>query len=175
MFFVEVLNSFCATSTLSLSLLPPSISCCLISLLSPVEYGGCHLRGGKRLIESIEAKRKLTTTGWLVLLFCLETNAAISSPEKRENASLGHFLNCFVFYVYAPHFCGSAFFPQCWSGRIYVFFLFHLNFIWFCLTILGVWIYFECITGRSGDWMRGFVSTLSHDNWLIFLLFSNIN
>lgn len=40
-------------------------------------------KGGKKLTESIEAMRKLTTTGWLVLLFCLETNAALSLLEKR--------------------------------------------------------------------------------------------
>lgn len=69
---------------------------------------------GEKLIESIEAKRKLTTTGWLVLLFCLETDAAMPSPEKGD-ASLGRFLNClFVcFNVYPPRFYGSAFFSEC--------------------------------------------------------------
>lgn len=54
-------------------------------------------KGGKKLTESIEAMRKLTTTGWLVLLFCLETNAALSLLEKGVPWTLSVWL-C-VFYA----------------------------------------------------------------------------
>lgn len=53
--------------------------------------------GGIKLIESIEAKRKLTTTGWLVLLFCLERNATPSLLEKVREYFPNLSLNCFVF------------------------------------------------------------------------------
>lgn len=61
-------------------------------------------KGGKKLIESIEAKRKLTTTGWLVLLFCLETNATLSLLEKvREcfSQALSELL-CVFIHVLVP-------------------------------------------------------------------------
>lgn len=111
----QVLNCFFAAGPLSPFLPVAAVSSCLMSLLSPVECCGCCLqRGGKQLIESIEAKRKLTTTAWLVLLFCLEMNGAASTPETGENASLGHFLCFFVFfYVYASCLYGSAFFCDC--------------------------------------------------------------
>lgn len=54
----------------------------------------------EKLIESIETKRKLTTTGWLVLLFCLETNVAISLLEEGESAFPVLALNCFVFFFF---------------------------------------------------------------------------
>ena len=96
----QVLNCFFAAGPLSPFLPVAAVSSCLMSLLSPVECCGCCLqRGGKQLIESIEAKRKLTTTAWLVLLFCLEMNGAASTPETGENASLGHFLCFFVFFL----------------------------------------------------------------------------
>lgn len=60
---------------------------------------------GEQLIESIEAKRKLTATGWLVLLFCLETNAAITSLQKGGGgfpSALTQLL-C-VFYTLLPLF-----------------------------------------------------------------------
>lgn len=43
----------------------------------------------KKIIESIQAKRKLTTTGWLVLLFCLETNVAVSLLERGWGGGCG--------------------------------------------------------------------------------------
>ena len=82
---------------------PPAFTCRVVAAVS---------KGEKKLIESIEAKRKLTTTGWLVLLFCLETNVAISLPEKGGSAFPGRSLNCFVFLCTSFFPC-SAFFPLC--------------------------------------------------------------
>ena len=58
-------------------------------------------KGGRKLIEPIEAKRKLTAIGWLVLLFCLETNAATSLLERGGFLPLGPFPTVLRFYVYA--------------------------------------------------------------------------
>lgn len=68
-------------------------------------------KGGKKLTESIEAMRKLTTTGWLVLLFCLETNAALSLLEKRGPLDTLCMALCFLCCFY----CSACFSSNCWS------------------------------------------------------------
>lgn len=151
----QVLNCFSAAGALSPSLLAASVSSCLISLLSPVESSGCRLWGGKAywVNRSKEEINNYWLAGFIVLFgdgcgYILAREGSECFPWALSQL----FFFWFCFYVYAPHFYGSAF---CWSCRLEVFFLpFKIHLILFDFTgsLNPIW-------GWSGDGTKGPAST----------------
>lgn len=126
----------------------PAFTCRVVAAVS---------KGGKKkLIESIEAKRKLTATGWLVLLFCLEINAAISLLEKGGSASPAWALSelfCVLMFLLLLLF--SVFLQLLkllWvQARGQTFFLrFKKAQFAFYSATRGIWMQFKCLIGWGG-------------------------